>query len=157
MGVPILPREGAILGKGSPILKYSHFLPWAVQKRLNRSICRLGCGLGCAAESTSSLVLARWRQCALLCGHIGVTWQIRLNRPSASAMRSYVKLLWPLVKNPENRPLPSFSRWQHGVVATGAKSLILGCLICKMCISLKAYASARLDFSSICYILGLLC
>jgi len=29
--------------------------------------------------------------------HIGATWQIRLNRPSAAAMRSYVKLLWPLV------------------------------------------------------------
>jgi len=26
-------------------------------------------------------------------GHIGVTWKIRLNRPSAAAMRPYVKLL----------------------------------------------------------------
>jgi len=31
------------------------------------------------------------------CGHIGATWRIRLNRPSVAAMRSYVKLLWPLV------------------------------------------------------------
>jgi len=30
-------------------------------------------------------------------GTIGATWQIRLNRPSAAAMRPYVKLLWPLV------------------------------------------------------------
>ena len=29
--------------------------------------------------------------------HIGATWQIRLNRPCAAAMRPYVKLLWPLV------------------------------------------------------------
>jgi len=29
--------------------------------------------------------------------HIGTTWRIRLNRPCASAMRSYVNLLWPLV------------------------------------------------------------
>jgi len=33
----------------------------------------------------------------LSCGRIGATWQIRLNRPSAAAMRPYVKLLWPLV------------------------------------------------------------
>ena len=31
------------------------------------------------------------------CGNIGATWRIRLNRPSAAAMRSYVKLLSPLV------------------------------------------------------------
>jgi len=29
--------------------------------------------------------------------HIGATLRILLNRPSAAAMRSYVKLLWPLV------------------------------------------------------------
>jgi len=29
--------------------------------------------------------------------HIGVTWRIRLNRPSAAAMRPFVKLLWSLV------------------------------------------------------------
>jgi len=65
----------------------------AVQERLNRSICRLDCGLGWAEGSTSSVVFARWRQCA----QIGATWPIRLNRPSAAATRSYVKLLWPLV------------------------------------------------------------
>jgi len=30
-------------------------------------------------------------------GHIDATWRIRLNRPSAAAMRRYVKLLSPLV------------------------------------------------------------
>jgi len=30
-------------------------------------------------------------------GHIGATWQIRWNRPSAAVMRPYVKLLWSLV------------------------------------------------------------
>jgi len=30
-------------------------------------------------------------------GHIGATWRMRLNRPSAAAMRPYVKILWPLV------------------------------------------------------------
>jgi len=44
-----------------------------------------------------SIVFARWRQSAHMGGHIGATWRIRLNRLSAAAMRSYVKLLWPLV------------------------------------------------------------
>jgi len=35
--------------------------------------------------------------CAHMGGHIGAIWRIRLNRPCAAAMRSYVKLLWPLV------------------------------------------------------------
>jgi len=29
--------------------------------------------------------------------HIGTTWWIRLNHPSAAAMRLYIKLLWLLV------------------------------------------------------------
>jgi len=41
-------------------------LPWAVQKWLNRLICRLGCGLGWAKGRTSSIVFTRWRQCALM-------------------------------------------------------------------------------------------
>jgi len=84
-------------GNGRPIVKYRVFLQWAVQKWLNRSICRLGCGFGWAKGSTSSIIFARRHQCAHMGGHIGATWRIHLNRPSAAAMRSYVKLLWPLV------------------------------------------------------------
>ena len=41
------PCEGAILrGEGMP----DDTLPWALQKRLNRSICRLDCGLGWLKE-----------------------------------------------------------------------------------------------------------
>jgi len=48
---PNHPWEGAILrGKGSPIVKYRDTLRSSVQKRLNRSICRLGCGLRLAKE-----------------------------------------------------------------------------------------------------------
>jgi len=78
-------------------------LLWAVQKQLNQSICRLGCGLGCAQGSASSIVFARWHQCAqdqlYSPGGTGAstTWQIPLNRLSVVAMRPYVKLLWPLV------------------------------------------------------------
>ena len=30
-------------------------------------------------QTDGSIVFARWRQCALPCGHIGATWRIRLN------------------------------------------------------------------------------
>jgi len=44
-GGPDPPREGTILrGKGIPDMPDST-LTWAVQKRLNRSRCHLGCGL----------------------------------------------------------------------------------------------------------------
>ena len=93
-----VPHEmGIFQGKGSPIVKYWDFLPWAVQKWLNLLICRLGCGLGWAEESTSSVVFARWCQCAHMGGHIAATWWIQLNHASAATMQSYVKLLWPLV------------------------------------------------------------
>jgi len=62
-------------------------------KRLNRSRCRLGYGLGWSQRSTGSIVFTRWRQMALVDGHIGATWRIRLNCPHAAAMRPYVKLL----------------------------------------------------------------
>jgi len=89
-------KKGQFWGKGSPIAKYRDILRWAVQKQLNRLICRLGCGLGYAEGSTSSIIFARWRHCAHMGEHIDATWRIWLNHPSAAAMRSYVKLLWPL-------------------------------------------------------------
>jgi len=54
----------------------------------------LGCGLGWVEGSTSWIVFARWRQCALMGGHIAAIWRVRLNRPSAAEMQPYVKLLW---------------------------------------------------------------
>jgi len=45
---------------------------------------------------TSSVIFASWCLCAHMGGHIGASWRIRSNRPSATAMRSYVKLVWPL-------------------------------------------------------------
>jgi len=60
-------------------------LPWAVRKRLNWSICRLGCAwLGWTEESTSSIVFARWRQWALMGGTLAppdeCDWTVRLRR-----------------------------------------------------------------------------
>jgi len=64
-----------------PIVMHRDFLPWAVQKRLNRSNCRLGCGLGWAEGSTRSIVFARVRQCALIGRHSGeYDWTVRLLR-----------------------------------------------------------------------------
>jgi len=77
--------------------KYMDFLPWAMQEWLNWSICYVDCGLGWAEKCTSSIVFARWRQCAHMGRHIGATWRMHLNSLSAPAMRSYVKLLWPFV------------------------------------------------------------
>jgi len=66
-GGPDPPREAAILGKGSPIVKYG-LSAVSCAETAQRSICRLGCGLRWADGSTSSIVFARWRQCAL---HVG--------------------------------------------------------------------------------------
>jgi len=52
---PDPPWEGAILsGKGQLIVKYRDTLRSSVQKRTNRSRCRLGCGLGLAQR------IVRW-------------------------------------------------------------------------------------------------
>jgi len=42
--------KGQFCVKVAPIVNYRHFLLWAVQKRLNRSRCRLGCWVGWPKE-----------------------------------------------------------------------------------------------------------
>ena len=85
-----------------------------MQKWLNRSICCLGCGLGWAEGSTSSITFARWRQCAHMGGRIGATWRIRLNHPSAAAMRifnyfDHLLFLLALLRSPYGiGPRPGF-------------------------------------------------
>jgi len=74
-------------GKGRTIVKYRDTLRSYAQKRLNPSICRLGCGVKWAEGCTSSIVFARWRQCALMGGYIAATWRIQLNHPSMASMR----------------------------------------------------------------------
>jgi len=96
-GCPNSPWERVIFGERRAHCKYRDFLWWAEQERLNRSICRLDCGLGWAEGSTTSIIFARWCHCVHMGRHIGTNWRIRLNHPSAEVMRSYIKLLWPLV------------------------------------------------------------
>jgi len=45
---PLMGRGNFEMGKGCPIVKYRDTLPSSVQKRRNRSRCRLGYGLGWA-------------------------------------------------------------------------------------------------------------
>jgi len=94
--VQILHAKGQLLGKGNV---------WECPTRPCRELCKNGWtdrfvvwfvdSVG-REESTSSVVVARWRQCALTGGHIDATWRMRY-RPSVAAMRPYVKLLWPFV------------------------------------------------------------
>ena len=90
MAVPIPLWEGAIFGERGDRCKVYGFSAVSCSKRLIRSTCRFGCGLGCAEGSTfkfnriclqmapictSSIVFARWHQCAF----VGATWRIRLS------------------------------------------------------------------------------
>jgi len=96
-----IPRgKGQFWGKGSPIVKYKDFLPWVVQKLLNRLIWHLGCGLWWAEGSTSSIIFARWCQCAHMEGHIvppgKYDWTIHL-RWRCSLMSNYFDHLFTYV------------------------------------------------------------
>ena len=77
--------KGQLLGEMTCPGMPDNILPWAVQKWLNRSKCRLACGLGCPQEA---------------CIRSGAHWSHLANttEPSiAAAMQPFVKLLWPLV------------------------------------------------------------
>jgi len=75
-------------------------LRWAVQKWLNWSICRLGCGLVWHEGSTSSIIFVRWRQYPTWVGTIvprqvgtlappgEYDWTLRLQR-QCSLMSNY--------------------------------------------------------------------
>ena len=104
-----IPWEGAISGKWLPIVKYRDFLLWAVRKRLKRSICHMGCGLGWAEGSTSSIIFARWRQCTR-----------RHSAVSCTKMAELIDLpfgLWTLVgwrKHKFNRIRHVATKFLHG-------------------------------------------
>jgi len=58
----------------------------------------LWCGVGCRKHKFNRIrqvapMCPPVRQCALMGGHIGAAWQIRLNCLPAAAMRPDVKLL----------------------------------------------------------------
>jgi len=85
-GVQIPMGSTSFGGQGLPLLTIG-LSAVSCAKWQNRSICHSGCGLVWAEESTSSIVFARCRQCALMGGQISTNCRIRLNHPSAEAMR----------------------------------------------------------------------
>jgi len=97
LGVQIPYEKGQFWEKGSPIVKYRDFLPWAVQKWLNWSICCLGCGLGWTEGSTSSIVFNRWCQCAHMGGTLAppgeYDWTLRLQQQSGLMLNYFYHML----------------------------------------------------------------
>jgi len=77
---------GNFEGGRAPTGKYRDAGPWAVQKWLNRSRCRLRLGL-------------RWAKVNMyyVGVHSGANCSISLHHPCMAAMRPFVKLLWRLV------------------------------------------------------------
>jgi len=86
-GVQIPHVKGHLLGEGHARACPMTLCRELCKKWLNRSICRLGCGLGWPNEAQAQSHSPGGASV------IGASWRIRLNRPSAAAMRSYVKLL----------------------------------------------------------------
>ena len=87
MGVHIPHGKGQFLGKGAPIV--------VVSCAKTGDTMDLPFGLWTWVGPRKHK-LNRIRQVApmsLMGGHIGATWRIRLNRPSAASMRCYVELL----------------------------------------------------------------
>ena len=76
--IPLMGRGSYNGKKGRPTVKYSDYLPWAVQKWLNRSRCHVGFGLGgpqvacikwgCTVASPGEYhwIVHVWQQCGPL-------------------------------------------------------------------------------------------
>ena len=83
---PYHPWERATLVDRRDHCKVQALSAVSCAKRLNRSICRLGCGHEWAERCTSSIIFARWRQCALMGVHVAVTCRITMNHPFTVTM-----------------------------------------------------------------------
>jgi len=89
--------RGNFLGKGHPLLSTGTFCRELCRNFWTDRFAVWVVDSGGPKEAQVQSYSPRWRQCAHTGRHIGATLQISLNRRSAAAMRSYVKLLWPLV------------------------------------------------------------
>jgi len=82
--------------RGRHILQYIH-VHWTDINGINVYIdCHTHRSLPLSSPLKSSK--GRPEEASIRLVSIGATWRIRLNRPYAATTRSYVKLLWPLVK-----------------------------------------------------------
>ena len=74
-------EKGNSKGEGRPVVNCTDVLSCAVQKRLNQSTYRfVGGRLGSIEVSPSSVLLARWRQRALMGVHVGASGAAALCR-----------------------------------------------------------------------------
>jgi len=73
-------------GKGWPIVKYRNSVVICAKtaERIEMPL-----GLWTWVMGRRKHKFTRWCQCALMGGHIGATWRIRLNRLSVAAMRPF--------------------------------------------------------------------
>jgi len=74
-GAQIPRTKGQLLGVRTCPGMPDDTLLWAVQKWLNRSICRFGCGFGWVEASTTSVVFARLCQC-VVCHRVEYKWTV---------------------------------------------------------------------------------
>jgi len=83
-GVPGPNAKGQFWDKEVPTVKCRDLLQWGVQKRLNWSICCLGCGLRSAEGNTILIAFTRWCQCPSwefsLAPPVEYDWTVRLRR-----------------------------------------------------------------------------
>ena len=91
-GVPGPHGKGQFWGKGAPIVEYRDTAVTCA-KTSEPIVMSFGLWTRVDRRKDKFSRIHRWCQCAHMGGHIGATGRIRLNRPSAAAMRSYVKLL----------------------------------------------------------------
>jgi len=112
-------------------------------------------------RSISSIVFARWRQCAVMGRHFGATWRIQMSRPSAAAMRLYVKLflcMLPMSVARSSSGMLTIGRiayqWEGGDgSAQRVRSVIYGCLV-RYCSSIVTMSLSYTVYKLVCAPLG---
>jgi len=98
-------------------------------------------------QTHSSVVFARWCQCALSCGHIGATWRIRLNfasfGPPESTTQTAIRSVQPLLHRARQK-VPTL--YKHSCVLPNA--LLSNALTeTGICTSLKSDFYFRFHYS----------
>jgi len=120
-------------GKGRPVVKYRDTLRSSAQKRLNRLICRLGCGLGVGRRKHK---FSRIRQMAPMCPHERAHWCHTANRIEPSICGGNVALFQITLTTYYKRSEPAVQDWSFPVLSTGSWNCVCEfvVLFCEWCI-----------------------
>ena len=133
MGSRSLNGKGQFWGKGMPTVKYRDFLPWDVQKRLNRSICCLGLGRPKETHVQScSLGGASVRYGGTLASPGKYNWTVRL-RWLCGLMSNYFDHLFKLSSDSFHLISVSF----YSACNAGIASAVLATAIPPVCPSVR--------------------